>query len=307
LRPEATIIVLRRSQSEPNEAEKLADFVVYNLNDALRHQLDAAIIASPAPFHISIAHELASNGVNLLIEKTLAASFDGVETFLNFCQENKVMVLIGYTLRFNLALQQIKKALSEQLIGRPLYFRAEVGQYLPDWRPQQDYRETVTAQKRLGGGVILELSHELDYAFWLMGPITSVSAIAQKISDLEIDVEDMAEVNLIFESGVFGSVHLDMVQRSTTRKCHIVGSEGTLYWDGLANRAWAEFSDGSSQIIFEKNLSERNDMYLAQMEHFLACLSGQDNPVVTGIDAAHVLKVVLTAKQSSQEGRLISL
>ena len=129
----------------------------------------------------------------------------------------------------------MRKALHQGHIGRVQSVRAEVGQYLPDWRPGIDCRQTASAQQALGGGALLELSHEIDYVRWLIGEIREVTARIARLSDLEIDVEDCAEIILTFENGTIGGPHLDMIQRAPTRTCRLIGSDGTLVWDGLTS------------------------------------------------------------------------
>src|SRR5690606_21417659 len=115
--------------------------------------------------------------------------------------------------------------------GKPLWANIEVGQYLPDWRPWQNYRESYTARKELGGGIILDASHEIDYARWLFGEVDTLLCMADKVSDLELNVEDCATVLMRMKSGMQVDVHLDCIQRHYTRHCKIVGANGTMHWD----------------------------------------------------------------------------
>jgi predicted dehydrogenase len=213
---------------------------------------------------------------------------------------------VGYNLRFNLPLQLLRQALLEGRIGRPLAVRAEVGQYLPEWRPG-DYRRGVSARKDLGGGVTLELSHELDYMRWLLGEVTAVSAQIGRLSDLEIDVEDTAEVICLFANGALGSIHLDMVQRPAVRTCRVIGTEGTISWDALepsvrlfshATGSWSDLWSGPC---------DRNEMYVLELRHFLDCVRGKALPVVTGEEGRRVLEIALAVKQSAREQRVINL
>ncbi len=282
------------------------DRTVYNLEDALDANPDVALITSPATQHVEIGLALARRGVHLFIEKPLSNTLDGVDELLSICREKNLVLMVGYNFRFYPPLQALREALRHGRIGRPLALRAEAGQYLPDWRPGRDYRQSVSARRDLGGGAVLELSHELDYVRWLMGEVTTVSAQIGHLSDLEIDVEDTAEIILQFESGAIGSVHLDMVQRPAIRTCRIVGTEGTLTWDGMthhvrlfsaATQTWAD--------VHPAREIPRDEMYMAELRHFLDCVTRQQTPVVAGEDGKRVLEIALAVKRASEEKRAI--
>jgi len=284
------------------------DHTVYNLEDALDAKPDVALITSPATRHVEIGLALARRGVHLFIEKPLSNTLDGVDELLSVCREKNLVLMVGYNFRFYPPLQALRQALHDGRIGRPLALRAEAGQYLPDCRPGRDYRQCVSARRDLGGGAVLELSHELDYVRWLMGEITAVSAQIGHLSDLEIDVEDTAEIILQFESGAIGSVHMDMVQRPATRMCRIVGAEGTLTWDGMthhvrlfsaATQVWAD--------VHPVREIPRDEMYIAELRHFLDCVTGQQTPVVSGEDGRRVLEIALAVKRASEEKRVIEV
>jgi predicted dehydrogenase len=282
--------------------------VVYSIEAALALKPDAALITGPASSHVATGLALARQGVPLFIEKPLSNTLEGVDALLRLCREKGLPLMVGYNFRFHRPLQASRHALIEGTIGRPLYLRAEVGQYLPDWRPGKDYRTSVSARADMGGGVVLELSHELDYARWLLGEVVYVQATTAKVSDLEIDVEDTAEVTLRFQSGAVGSIHLDMVQRTPTRSCRIVGSEGTLVWDamtGCVSKYSALRKDW--EVLPSDDDVDRNEMYVAELKHFLDCVRSGQTPEVAGEDGKAVLEIALAVKRSSAEGRGIEL
>jgi predicted dehydrogenase len=200
----------------------------------------------------------------------------------------------------------MREALAEGRIGRPLVLRAEAGQYLPDWRPGRDYRQTVSAKSVLGGGAVLELSHELDYARWLVGDVEAVAAQVAKVSDLEIDVEDVAQIILKFKSGAIGCIHLDMIQRPPTRACRVTGTEGTLAWD-WADRRVRHFSAkrGEWADLLVEEEPDRNTMYLEELRHFFACVKNRQSPAVTGEDGRRTLEIALAVKESSRTGQVV--
>jgi predicted dehydrogenase len=242
----------------------------------------------------------------LFIEKPLSNRIDGVDNFVNECRARGLVLMVGYNFRFYKPMLTIEKALQQQKIGRVLSVRAEAGQYLPDWRPARDYRQTVSARRNLGGGVLLELSHEFDYLVWLLGDVETVWAHADRLSDLDVDVEDIAEVILQFRSGAVGSLHLDMVQRTATRTCRIIGTEGTITWDWDTHRVrmYSAVMDNWTDLRPAERI-DPNDMYLAELKHFFGCVAGRATPVVDGEAGRRVLQIALAARRSSKEKRAV--
>ncbi|MDE4907290.1 Gfo/Idh/MocA family oxidoreductase [Methanogenium marinum] len=304
--PNAEINILHLKNKINNQSVTGINNIFFDLNLAIESKPDIAFLTCPAPLHIPIAKELAKNGVNLFIEKPISDNLNDISQFIELCAKNRIVVMIGYNLRFNPALCAVKKALDNNLIGKSLSFRAEVGQYLPDWRPRSDYRKCVSSHKETGGGALLELSHEIDYARWLMGEVGIVDAVVDHISDLEMDVEDIAEINLKFKTGALGNIHLDMISRSNIRNCKIIGTEGTLFWDGVKNISKIYSSKtGKCSNLCES--SDRNDTYLMEIQHFFDCVKTGKQPKITIEDARKDLEIVLAAKKSSLEQRSVIL
>jgi len=308
--PETEIGVWRQ-QSRDSDLGDLAPAVskvFFEEHDALAWGARAALVTNPAPLHVPTGLRLADSGAHLFVEKPLSDNAQGVTDLIDLCRRRQQALMVGYHLRFFPPLQRIHEALAEGLIGQPLFLRAEVGQYLPDWRKGKDYRFGVSASCILGGGAVLELSHELDYACWLMGKAQSISAAVTRVSQLEIDVEDLAEVTLAFEGGGVGSLHMDMIQRVPVRSCKVVGSDGTLVADLLQShvRLWSS-ADGSWTDLYQDNTYDKNAMYLAEMRHFLRCVEGLDSPVVSGEDGYRTLTMVLAAKEAATQRRTVAI
>lgn len=308
--PEASVTIWH-THSKPDKTVPLnenADSVVYSFEDAIHTKPDVAFITNPASFHIPIAKLLANEGIDLFIEKPLSSDLSGIDDLMKIQRERKNIIMVGYNLRFHRPFQIIKRSLETGAIGKIISIRAEVGQYLPDWRPNSDYRSSVSARKDLGGGAVFELSHELDYVRWLFGEVKSVSAHVDHLSNLDIDVEDTAEIILQFMNGVMGNVHLDMVQRSPTRFCRIIGTEGTIIWDGT-NDLVSLFSAGSRDwsVLHPSQKLDRNEMYLSEIRHFLDCVKTRKDPLISIDDGKKVLEIALAVLISSEEKRCIFL
>ncbi len=270
------------------------------------NDLDGVLICTPPHLHIPMARKVAERGLNQLLEKPLAHNLDGVDELMATLDSRGVWAMVGYSMRFHPGVLAVRGAVESGVLGSVLGVRAEVGQYLPDWHPHEDYRRWYMSHESQGGGALLDLSHEIDYLRWILGEVTEVSAAVGHVSDLELDTDDLSELILRFENGAVGNVHLDLLQRRYRRHCSIVGAEGTLLWD---------YSEGAVQLKMANSALDetrpyedaRNDQFVDQLRHYLACLRGEANPIVDVADAARTLDVVLAAKRSSAERRWVTL
>jgi predicted dehydrogenase len=214
--------------------------------------------------------------------------------------------LTGYNLRFLPSLQRFRALLNEQTIGRVLSARCEAGQYLPTWRPDADYRQSVSARRELGGGVLLELSHELDYLRWIFGEVDWVQATLTRQSGLDVDVEDSAHLILGFnaEQGPppIASVYLDFVRRDTTRACTAIGEAGSLRWDGVSGVVEQFEPDTGGWSERFRHSSLRDETYLAEWRHWLGCVDRRETPLVSGEDGLAALRIVGAAREAAASG-----
>jgi predicted dehydrogenase len=310
LLPAADIRVLRHQACE--ETPEFANGCFSSIDQAIEFAPQIAVIAGPAPFHLGVALSLAQVGTHLLIEKPLSASLDGIPALLAVCRERGLVLLIGYNLRFLPSLQRFRSLVQENLIGRVTSVRCEIGQHLSSWRPDADYRQSVSARRELGGGALLELSHELDYLRWIFGEIDWVTASLSQQSDLEIDVEDTAHLILGFVPAgdsrrLIAAVNMDFVRHDTTRICLAIGENGSLRWNGLTGVV-DHLQAGSTQWreVFHHQ-HQRDESYLTQWRHFMACVDGQQRPLIGGEDGFMVMKMVEAARQASDAGRQIRI
>ena len=144
LLPYADIRALRRQAT--SEIPEYANGCFSSLDEAISFAPQIAVIANPAPFHIFSAQNLAEVGAHLLIEKPLSDSTNGVLQLINTCDKQDTLLMVGYNLRFLTSLLHFREKLKDSVIGKVLSVRCEVGQYLPSWRPNIDYRNSVSAQ-----------------------------------------------------------------------------------------------------------------------------------------------------------------
>jgi glutamate-1-semialdehyde aminotransferase/spore coat polysaccharide biosynthesis protein SpsF (cytidylyltransferase family)/predicted dehydrogenase len=267
---------------------------------------DIVLICTPPVYHVEEALAALGAQAHVFIEKPLSHESSGIQTLIAEARRHDRKVQIGYNMRFHPGLKILKGLLDSGKIGRVLWLNVEAGQYLPDWRPWQHYRESYSARQELGGGIILDGSHELDYICWLLGRPTEVTCRAEHLSSLDVDVEDSAWIYLSFPEKRRAELHLDFVQRAYTRTCKVVGETGTAVWDFNVQevRWFSSEQPGWNSIPY---VFEANDMYLAEMSHFLKSLGTGTGPMVDLEQGRDVIRVVEAAKKSSEEGNAQSL
>jgi predicted dehydrogenase len=305
-------ILLYRTHHATLPDEELAGFPVEtDLHEALANKPDAIIISNPTALHLDIAIPAAQSGCHILLEKPVSHSMTRVEELEQLVQHNGIKVLVGFQFRFHPGLQQIKQMLDAGAIGDPLSARAHWGEYLPNWHPWEDYTMGYAARPELGGGVVLTLSHPLDYLRYLFGEVRSLWAFTSR-KGLNMPVEDLAEIGLRFENGTIGNLHLDYDQRPASHTLEIIGTRGTIRWDnadGTTRLANIDTKDdaGPWQVFPPPQGFERNWMFMDELRHFREVLLGQAEPVCTLQDGVQALRLALCACQSDKQGTIIRL
>lgn len=307
--PHAEIAVLRSGVAGSGAlVPPGANRVFYDFEAVRAFAPQAAIVATPATYHVELTRRLLALGCHVLLEKPIAATPEAVPEMIAEARRSGCVLMIGYNLVFTPAMAAFRDAVRSGMAGRPLCIRAEVGQYLPDWRPGSDYRHGASARRDLGGGVLLELSHELHYLAWIFGRVDWVQATVQCSGTLELDVEDLALLDLGFTEGAVASVQLDFLQRTYSRFCKVVGSGGTLLWD--ADQQSVLFfppSEKQGREVFREASADRNGAYLRELAHFFDCVRNDTRPMVDADDGWAVLRVIEAARTSASEGKRIVL
>lgn len=281
-----------------------------NLEKALAQRPSMVFVCNPSSLHLEVATAAAQVGCHLFIEKPLAASWAGVDALADLVEQRRLVALVGYQMRFHPCLRQLRTLLQQQRVGSVLAVSAGVGEYLPGWHPYEDYRAMYASKRALGGGVVLSQIHEFDYLYWLFGLPRRVFALGGHLSSLEIDVEDVASI--LMECVVDGRpvpvhLHQDYLQRPSARTCKVVGDRGTLVADFTA--LTVEVLDGAKAPAEAYSFEgfERNQMFLDEMRHFLACVRGEQQPLVPVRDGAQSLRMALAARESMETGRTVQL
>lgn len=304
LMPRADIRIFCRKA--PMKNFSLANGSFQQICEALSFAPEAVVVANPAPFHLKILDLLAPAKCHFLVEKPLAHHCRGTKNLIRKMAVRNLILQVGYNLRFLPSLRKFKKLIKEGSIGKILSVHAEVGQYLPCWRPNKDYRKTVSAQAKLGGGVLLELSHEFDYLRWIFGEVNWVSAQYTKVSNLFVDVEDSATITLGFKKGIMAknavaTVSMDFFRQDPVRICHAVGSKGSLRWNGLTGKIEIYLPEKKKWDTVLRIYKSCENSFVNQTKSFILCIKKRQIPEITGLDGLKVLKIIEAARLSNKK------
>ena len=301
LYPNCTLYAMSASGRQPDQKVEDCDHLVEKIDTLISEKVEMVIVASPAPYHASHALSLISAGIPTLIEKPVVTDTADLEALMQASQRHQTPIAVGYCLRYLPSAQRMSHLLQAEKIGTLYNATIEIGQYLPDWRPDKDFRKSVSANAELGGGALFELSHELDYSRWLLGELEVKAAILRSTDTLQLNVEDCVDLLAVSEQGVVTSIHLDFLQRAAHRRCRFTGSSGSLEWNLIENSI--TFSDQhGSKMLYQEPSWDKNRMYLDMIRDFENMVKGKKNQCITLVDAGKTIKLIQNIRQKAQLG-----
>jgi len=269
------------------------DEVFYDWNSALNWAPEAAVVANAASGHVDALQNLLTFGIPVFVEKPLARSPREARRVVELAHQSGQPVLVGYCLRFHPVVKRVMDLVASGKFGSPVQCTAIVGQHIKDWRTQAP-EDTVSLSAQLGGGAMLELSHEVDLAITLMGPVVEADGYTDTPSGYEVEVA--ATLSVLHERGV-SSISMNMLQRPAHRTLTVVATEGSISADLVTGQLVSAGSDGEDTI--ETGIIQ-SDMYLEQMRHFINCAKGEEQPVSDLSSAIAVLECIESVRHSME-------
>lgn len=256
----------------------------HDLNDALTSERpDYVVVANRTSEHRATLERLAQAGFRgrVLIEKPLA------DQPFALPRHDFTRAAVAYNLRFHPLVRRLKGLLDDgpQRIATAT---VHVGSYLPAWRPE-DYRRGYSARKDQGGGVLRDLSHELDYAAWLFGPWSRITASGGRVGALEIDSEDAFTLLMETERCPLVSVHMSYLDRAPRREIRVTTLDHTIQVDLVGNTIAV---DGRSEAV----AVAKDESYLA--EHG-AMLDGEPDGLCTLEEGLATVRTIEAAERAA--------
>jgi len=196
-------------------------------------------------------------------------------------------IYVGYVLRFHPLLQKLKDFLQNEKV---VNVNVKCGQYLPTWRPNSDYKKLYSAKKDEGGGVLLDLSHEIDYVQWLFGKIEGIKSYQVKISDLEIDSDDLAVFFGKTIQNIIVNISIDYISKITHRRVIVDTLNNSYELDFISNKLTKKDKNGLEEICSFSNL-ERNFMF-EKMHRSILTDKGNVCTYNEGLDVMETISII---------------
>ncbi|MBO6252428.1 MAG: Gfo/Idh/MocA family oxidoreductase [Bacteroidaceae bacterium] len=241
---------------------------------------DVVFVTNPTSMHYETVEKFAGHTKSFFIEKPVFDSTTVDEKIFETIKN--IPSYVACPLHYNAVLQYVKQHINPDEV---ICARAMSSSYLPDWRPGQDYRKTYSAHKDMGGGVSIDLIHEWDYLTWLFGMPTECHQLIGKVSNLEIDCDDLA-IYIGRNNKTTFELHLDYFGRKTQRTLDLFTAEDTIHCDLIAGTV-SNLKEGRT-ITLE---SERNTYQLAEIAHFFEIINSKTINDSTPEHAYQVLKI----------------
>jgi predicted dehydrogenase len=281
--------------------------VFHDLDLALSQKFDLVVVANPTSLHLETLVRALEAGSHVYVEKPLAHENGRLVELTPYLSTSGPKVLVGCQLRMHPGLRKIEEWVRQDKLGQIYSVQVDLGEYLPDWHPWEDYRQSYAAREDQGGGVVLTLIHELDYLHWLFGKPREVYAIGGHRTSLEINVEDTALITFETELGICVQLRMDYWRKPPVRHMNIVAEKGIVDWDYPGRRTTLK---EEGKIVDEIELPQtwdRNELFLSMMKEFLEAISHGGSPRVTLQDGIDVLDTALAVKKSLQTGEKSAL
>ncbi|MEL0008984.1 MAG: Gfo/Idh/MocA family oxidoreductase [Flammeovirgaceae bacterium] len=279
---EANLYALR---STKNPTNILGVKNIYS-NEQLSIQFDFVIISNPTHLHYKIIKNFATHGTPLFIEKPFVHTLDNIDNLLKLVKKNNLITYVACNLRFHPCIIYLKNKLDFKF-SKINEVNVYCGSYLPDWRPSKDFRATYSANKKMGGGVHLDLFHEFDYTTWLFGLPKKSKSVLRNVSSLNIDAFDYANYILEYDSFTT-SIILNYFRKKPKREIEIVFEDKTWTIDLIHHTIK---DDGI--ILFEASEFKIEDTYYLQLNYFINCLKQSKLPMNDIKESSEILKIVL--------------
>ena len=272
------VIAWNRSEQRLKEvSKKFGIYTSLNLKSLFQKEKpNVCFICSPSSMHLKHAIMAARYKCDIFIEKPLSHNTKNVKVLQNEVKKNKLIVQVGANYRFHLGPKTIFDFLKKDKIGEVVWANFYCGMSLPHWHPEENYLDMYSSKKKLGGGVLLDIIHEIDLVNWFFGKCKNIIGRAYNSKTLKIETEEVADFIFLYKDKNV-CVHLDYLQYPFSRSIKIVGKKGILKWSFADSFIEIIKINKSKKIFFPKNYT-KNNMFLEQLSYFLNCLKKRHQP-----------------------------
>jgi len=246
-------------------------------NDIIDYNPDVAFITNPTSEHIKTAIKIAPHVKAIFIEKPISNNFNDLETLEQLIIDYNIVLFVGYNLLFHPISEEIRHIINNGSLGQPIVFQGNMGQWLPDWHPYEDYKNAYYSQKELGGGITLTMIHELNLARKFLGGVKRVSAFLPISTNLEVDVDINSNIMLYHNNGAVSQIHLDCIQKVMNRSGNIYFERGWISYDFISSELKIKNeNDVKEKMIWNDLNFDPNEMYKKELLTFIDLVDNKD-------------------------------
>lgn len=283
-----------------------------NIDDALRHDPKAMIISTPPNLHLKYANLAIKNNIDFFTE--LNHSSTHVKQIINKIKGKKILAVPSSTMRYHPVVKELKKLLTKKTIGKILHIQHYYGQDLKTWHPWEDYKDFFASKKETGAAKEL-VPFELNWLTYLFSDIFSVSAYVDKISDLDVDIDDIYQIQIIFKNKIVCSMILDVIANPSFRETKIIGDNGVILCD--FKTGIIKINNGKKWKIKEtvidkiakgyESSTPPETIYENEIKYFLNGLKSKKSNSFSLFDELKILQILDSIEISNKKGSRINL
>lgn len=296
------VAALRTNKGKKNIDSELQNILMFaSKKEAFAWKPTHLIISNPTSLHLEFVKEAIKKGIKFFVEKPISDNLNQINLNHDFTQVNGV---VGYNLRFHGLFKFIKELIVNKIYGEVITSKLHVGQYLPNWHPYEDYRIAYYAKKKLGGGALRTLSHEIDLMQFFFGNVESLFAKVKTDSKLEIDVDDVVNIIAKTEKCSQVAIHINFLDPNIKRLGQIYFTNGVVEYDFVQSKIIFTSNNGIESIIYSKKES-LNFQYENQLQEFLF----EEKPILacSYSQGIAVIQIIEKCFESNSEKREVCL
>ena len=302
LYPKIEIHVLRSGKGQKQLISKKYQ-LIKNFDEIKKKKFNAIFITSPSSTHHSILKKIYREKSSLFIEKPIFNKLENIGFILKSIKENKIVNQVGYVFRHDEVFLKFKNLLKKNLIGKIIHINIYCGSSLNNWKISKDPKKSIYVKKNTGGGVLLELSHEIDYALWLFGKFKEVDASLYNTKTFGNQVEDTANIVLTNFKNQRINIHLNFWQKNSERLCVVYGTQGTMKIDIIKRKIY--INNNKKRII---NFSSKfQESYKKQIKNFVSSIKNKKRTRIDIEDSIESLKIIEKIRLSNKLNKRVRI
>lgn len=299
---------VRKERAE--EAARLYSIKTFtDFKSAAKEQPDVLVISCPPDKHLEYAHYAAEQGLHFFTEVNTENPTKLAE-LIRKLEGKKLVAAPSCTMRYHPCATAIKKLIESNKMGKPMLLTYHSGENLEDWHPWEKVTDYYVGKKETGGGRD-QIMFELEWIRWLLGDISSVRALATKLSKTKADIYDTYDLILETRSGVAANILVDVIQRPADRIFRLVCENGMIHWDWMSHAVRAyNVREGRWEEIPERPGYKGylvEEMYEEEMKQFLKAVRGEEEYPITFENELKLLEIMYAAEESSETGKKVLL